>query len=134
MIFFQKERLSARGLLLSALLLALGPVPGPAQQAAQQATGQAPSFEDRRAEAGIDFKHQASPQPEKYLIETMGGGIALLDYNNDGLLDIFFVNSGGLDRGPDQTVTIDRSKPDGLPADRLRQKKGRAGSARPLMG
>ncbi len=43
---------------------------------------------------GLDFKHENSPTPQKYLIETMGGGVALLDYNNDGLLDIFLVNSG----------------------------------------
>jgi hypothetical protein len=45
---------------------------------------------------GLDFTHQNSPTAQKYLIETMGGGIALLDYNNDGLLDIFLVNSGKL--------------------------------------
>ncbi len=45
---------------------------------------------------GIDFKHENSPTPRKYLIETMGGGVALLDYNNDGLLDVFLVNSGQL--------------------------------------
>ncbi len=45
---------------------------------------------------GIDFVHQNSPTRNKYLIETMGGGVALLDYNNDGLLDIFLVNSGYL--------------------------------------
>src|SRR6201982_1085224 len=43
---------------------------------------------------GIDFTLQNSPTPQKYLIETMPGGVALLDYNNDGLLDIFFVNGG----------------------------------------
>ncbi|HEX3446265.1 MAG TPA: VCBS repeat-containing protein, partial [Chthoniobacterales bacterium] len=43
---------------------------------------------------GIDFILQNSPTPQKYLIETMPGGIALLDYNNDGLLDIFLVNGG----------------------------------------
>jgi len=32
------------------------------------------------------------PLRKKYLIETMPGGVALLDYNNDGLLDIFLVN------------------------------------------
>lgn len=45
---------------------------------------------------GLDFTHQNSPTPNKYLIETMGGGVALIDYNNDGLLDIFLVNSGYL--------------------------------------
>jgi hypothetical protein len=44
--------------------------------------------------AGLAFRHENSPTPEKYLIEAMGGGVALLDYNNDGLLDVFFVNSG----------------------------------------
>src|SRR4029077_5475655 len=45
---------------------------------------------------GLDFTHPNSPTAQKYLIETMGGGVALLDYNNDGLLDIFLVNSGKL--------------------------------------
>jgi len=43
---------------------------------------------------GIDFTLQNSPTPRKYLVETMPGGVALLDYNNDGLLDIFVVNGG----------------------------------------
>jgi len=51
---------------------------------------------DVRIPTGIDFLHQNSPTRNKYLIETMGGGVALLDYNDDGLLDIFFVNSGYL--------------------------------------
>ena len=46
--------------------------------------------------AGLNFQHQNSPTSQKYLIEAMGGGVALLDYNNDGLLDIFLVNSGHL--------------------------------------
>jgi len=45
---------------------------------------------------GLDFTHRNSPTRQKYLIETMGGGVALLDYNRDGLLDIFLVNSGRL--------------------------------------
>src|ERR1700732_5291765 len=44
--------------------------------------------------SGIDFILENSPTPQKYLIETMPGGVALLDYNNDGLLDIFLVNGG----------------------------------------
>ncbi len=43
---------------------------------------------------GIDFTLRNSPTSRKYLIETMPGGVALLDYNNDGLLDIFLVNAG----------------------------------------
>jgi hypothetical protein len=46
---------------------------------------------------GIDFVHRNSPTSQKYLLETMCGGVALLDYDNDGLLDIFFVNGGRLD-------------------------------------
>ena len=38
--------------------------------------------------AGIDFTHRNSPTGQKYLIETMGGGVALLDFNNDGRLDL----------------------------------------------
>jgi hypothetical protein len=54
---------------------------------------------------GLDFVHRNSATSQKYLIETMGGGVALLDYNNDGLLDVFVVNGGKIeDRriGPDE--------------------------------
>jgi enediyne biosynthesis protein E4 len=53
---------------------------------------------------GVDFTLQNSPTPQKYLIDTMPGGVALLDYNNDGLLDVFFVNGGHVSspmKGPD---------------------------------
>ena len=49
-----------------------------------------------RVPQGLIFIHQNSPTPRKHLIEAMGGGVALLDYNKDGLLDVFFVNSGRL--------------------------------------
>jgi len=76
------ESLAAMGLVLPLPLL-------------QAATSPAPVFDVKHAR-GLDFKHVNSPTPQKYLIETMGGGVALLDYNNDGLLDIFLVNSGDL--------------------------------------
>ena len=44
----------------------------------------------------IDFRLRNSPTSQKYLIETMPGGVALLDYNGDGLLDVFLVNAGKL--------------------------------------
>lgn len=42
----------------------------------------------------LPFQQRNSPTPQKFLIETMGGGVAVLDYDNDGRLDIFLVNSG----------------------------------------
>ena len=47
-------------------------------------------FEEIPGSAGIDFRHENSPTAAKYLLETMGGGVALFDFDNDGDLDIFF--------------------------------------------
>src|SRR6266849_2775734 len=51
-------------------------------------------FTDVTQSVGLHWTHVNGATPEKYLIETMGGGAAFLDYNQDGLLDIFLVNSG----------------------------------------
>lgn len=53
-------------------------------------------FVDITAKSHLIFNSQASHTPTKYLIETMGSGVALFDYDNDGLLDIFFVNGAPL--------------------------------------
>ena len=58
---------------------------------------------------GLVFRHENSPTPQKHLIETMGGGVALLDYNNDGLLDVFLVNSGRLISPMRAPESFDRS-------------------------
>jgi enediyne biosynthesis protein E4 len=52
----------------------------------------APRFIDIAAEAGIAFTLQNSPTPEKHQIETMPGGVAVLDYDRDGFMDIYFTN------------------------------------------
>jgi enediyne biosynthesis protein E4 len=60
---------------------------------------------------GLDFILQNSPTPQKYLIETMPGGVALLDYNNDGLLDIFLVNGGRVTSPMQTPESFDRHDP-----------------------
>src|ERR1017187_5310291 len=60
---------------------------------------------------GLDFTLQNSPTSLKYLIETMPGGVALLDYNNDGLLDIFLVNGGRIAGPTQQPDNFDRHDP-----------------------
>jgi enediyne biosynthesis protein E4 len=47
--------------------------------------------------SGISFVHTAGLSPEKYLPESTGAGCAFFDYDNDGWMDIYFVNSGKCD-------------------------------------
>ena len=54
------------------------------------------AFAEVTAALGVDFVHAGSPTSEKYLVETMGGGAAVVDYDNDGRLDLFFVNGAAL--------------------------------------
>ena len=49
-------------------------------------------FRDITAEAGVTFTHHAAPE-KKYIVESMSGGVAMLDYDNDGLVDLYFVDS-----------------------------------------
>jgi enediyne biosynthesis protein E4 len=51
------------------------------------------SFVDVARQAGITFRHDNAASPEKYLIETMGSGCGWIDYDQDGLLDLYLVNS-----------------------------------------
>jgi enediyne biosynthesis protein E4 len=53
-------------------------------------------FTDTTAGSKLDFKQENSPTSNKYLPETMGGGVALLDYDNDGRLDVYFVNGASI--------------------------------------
>ena len=55
-----------------------------------------PRFTDVTKSSGINFEYLASHTSKKYLIETMGSGVALFDYDNDGRLDIFVVNGAPL--------------------------------------
>jgi hypothetical protein len=50
------------------------------------------TFTDIAAAAGITFVHDNAWSPEKYLIESMGAGCAWIDYDQDGLTDLYLVN------------------------------------------
>ncbi|MGZ4135746.1 MAG: FG-GAP repeat domain-containing protein, partial [Tumebacillaceae bacterium] len=54
------------------------------------------AFEDTIERSGIKFQLKNSTSPQRYSIETMLGGVAVFDYNNDGLLDIFFTNGAAI--------------------------------------
>ena len=69
-------------------LVALAVVSSPPQQKV--------TFTDITTQAGITFKHVASPE-KKYIVESMSGGVAMFDYDNDGKLDLFLVNSLSVD-------------------------------------
>jgi hypothetical protein len=57
-------------------------------------------FRDIGSAAGITFQHHSAPE-KKYIVESMGGGVALLDFDNDGLVDIYFVDSLTVDTASD---------------------------------
>jgi hypothetical protein len=94
-------------------------------------------FTDVTSSLGVRFHHIASHTSKKYLIETMGSGVALFDYDNDGRLDIFFVNGAPLtDPTPKGTIPqktgsqywnrLFHQKPDGTFED-VTQKAGLQG-------
>ena len=68
------------------------PAPGP--------QGKSPVvFNDVAKTSKLDFRHTGSPTSKKYLLETMGGGVAVFDFNNDGRPDLFFTNGATLQEG-----------------------------------
>ena len=71
----------------------------------QSVAGIAGKFTDVTEKSGIHFRHRASHTSMKYLLETMGSGVALLDYDNDGRLDIFFVNGAPI-RDPEPLHSV----------------------------
>ena len=55
-----------------------------------------PQLIDITASTKIQFDHLSSPA-KKYIVESMSGGVALIDYDRDGWPDIYFTNAPGID-------------------------------------
>jgi hypothetical protein len=66
----------------------------PARKAAPATS--AIQFENVVEQSKVKFKLRNSVSPQRYTFETMTGGVAVFDYNNDGLLDIFFTNGAAI--------------------------------------
>ena len=56
-------------------------------------------FSDVTEQAHITWQHFSGESSDRFLIETMGGGVAFLDFDSDGLQDLFFVNGGETPHG-----------------------------------
>jgi len=67
------------------------PAAAPEQQKAQASAGY-PELVDITAATGIHFEHVSSPD-QKFIVESMSGGVALIDYDRDGWPDIYFTNA-----------------------------------------
>lgn len=130
-----------KGFLIKALALCLGFSAGlafflyrpkPAKQPKQQkqpkpaipadwdmSLGYPPVFTDITRQAGIAFKHHNGLTGKYHYPEIMGGGIALLDYDGDGWLDIYFVNGNHLlkEPSPDLINRLYRNNRDGTFTD-----------------
>ena len=102
-------KINRRSFLLTAL--AAAPAGKLLGLTAAAATPPVIEFEDVTAKSGIRFQHGASRTSEKYLPESMGAGVAMFDYDNDGWLDLFFVNGAKLQDPMPRGSSPDKSDP-----------------------
>ncbi len=121
--------LFALPLLFAGLLHAQGmgsPITGPLPPGAKSpkcVNRTIPQMDDVTAKAGITFTHTSSPD-KKYIVESMTGGVILLDYNRDGWPDIYFTNAPTIDmqlKGQTVLGALYRNNHDGTFTDVTKQ-------------
>lgn len=69
-------------------------------------------FMDATRSSGINFRNRNSATSSKYLIETMTGGVALIDIDSDGWMDVFFTNGAKIRDGQPDTEEPDKTAPE----------------------
>src|SRR3954468_6070940 len=98
-----RTRLAPVALALGLTLLACSrPTPEPPAADPTPGPTATPFFTDVTAGSGLDFTHRNGEEADLYtILESLGGGVALIDYDRDGRLDVF-VTGGGAFVGPDK--------------------------------
>ena len=84
------------GTAVAVVVLALHAQSGQHAVPSARQPGPLPQLIDITASTRIRFNHLASPD-KKYIVESMSGGVALIDYDRDGWLDIYFTNAPDVD-------------------------------------
>jgi len=74
----------------------VAPPPPPGAKSVVCSGRPVPQLEDVTDKAGIHFQHVSSPE-KKYIVESMSGGVLLIDYDRDGWPDIYFTNAPTID-------------------------------------
>ncbi|MFM7590666.1 MAG: FG-GAP-like repeat-containing protein, partial [Isosphaeraceae bacterium] len=99
---------ACRELLAKVLQAADEKVASPAYKSQVNTNPETPFFEKITDESGFQFQYQNGETEIRQMPVALGGGVALIDFDQDGLLDIFAVQGGSLPHDPDSRITGDR--------------------------
>jgi len=91
---------------LADVVAAFGRAKGPAPP--ETSAPAMPEFVDEAEASGLRFRYDNGRSPARHLPETMGGGVALLDYDGDGRLDVFLPQGGAFPPDPANRANGDK--------------------------